>query len=521
MKNSEATRPDKSVVFGPYVIVLTALLFAASVRLRLLNVPLERDEGEYAYAGQLILHGIAPYRVAANMKFPGIYAIYAGIMALFGQTIAGIHLGFLLWNAATTILIFLLGRRLFGVSAGAASASTYAVLSLGSGVFGMEAHATHFVVLPVLAALLLLLKSRPQVFLAGLLFSIGMLIKQHGGVFVVFGALHLFFRTRVVDREKLFFAAGVAMPLAVTAVMLWIAGVFPKFWFWTFTYAREYLLETPIRIGTELFMSIFPQVVGPNFFLWIFASVGLLLIWTQPDRTTAVLITSLSLFSFLAVCPGLLFRGHYFVLMLPAVALLTAAGFQTVEHHAGRFIATSLFTAALLFPIYQQRDLFFRMTPDEVCRRLYWPNPFPEALEIGNHLREHSSPTDRIAVIGSEPEIYFYSNRRGATSYVYTYGLMEPQPFALTMQNEMIHEIESSRPEYVVLGTSPFTWLIGTNSSHHIFEWWRDYSARYYKIIGVAEIVSAGESEYHWGSLDAYRPQHDAVLIVFERRGHT
>jgi hypothetical protein len=29
-------------------------------RIRLLGIPLERDEGEYAYAGQLMLQGIAP-----------------------------------------------------------------------------------------------------------------------------------------------------------------------------------------------------------------------------------------------------------------------------------------------------------------------------------------------------------------------------------------------------------------------------------------------------------------------------
>src|SRR5882672_6184461 len=93
-------------------LVILAVLVAATVRIRLLDVPLERDEGEYAYAGQLILQGIPPYSLAYNMKFPGTYASYAAIMSIFGQTITGIHLGLLLVNAATVILIFLLGRQL-------------------------------------------------------------------------------------------------------------------------------------------------------------------------------------------------------------------------------------------------------------------------------------------------------------------------------------------------------------------------------------------------------------------------
>jgi hypothetical protein len=69
------------------------VLFVASIRIRLLQIPLERDEGEFAYMGQLMLKGIPPYLLAYNMKLPSIYTLYALIMAIFGQTIVGIHIG--------------------------------------------------------------------------------------------------------------------------------------------------------------------------------------------------------------------------------------------------------------------------------------------------------------------------------------------------------------------------------------------------------------------------------------------
>ena len=50
-----------------------SLLVAVGVRVRLLDFPLCNDEGEYAYAGQLIREGIPPYQFACNMKMPGIY----------------------------------------------------------------------------------------------------------------------------------------------------------------------------------------------------------------------------------------------------------------------------------------------------------------------------------------------------------------------------------------------------------------------------------------------------------------
>ena len=90
------------------------MLFVGYVRLRLAAVPLERDEGEYAYAGRLILEGIPPYQLAYNMKFPGTYYAYAAIMAVFGQTPWGIHVGLLFVNAATILLVLAVGRRLLG-----------------------------------------------------------------------------------------------------------------------------------------------------------------------------------------------------------------------------------------------------------------------------------------------------------------------------------------------------------------------------------------------------------------------
>ena len=72
---------------------LVVLVLIAIIRLRLLELALERDEGEYGYTGQLMLQGIPPYQLVYNMKFPGTYAAYAVIMALFGQTTAGIHFG--------------------------------------------------------------------------------------------------------------------------------------------------------------------------------------------------------------------------------------------------------------------------------------------------------------------------------------------------------------------------------------------------------------------------------------------
>src|SRR5580765_2794824 len=111
-----------------WIIVVLTILLVFAIRIRLRQMPLERDEGEYAYAGQLILHGVPPYKEAYNMKLPGTYAAYAVMMAIFGQSASAIHIGLALVNAATILLIFFIGRKLLDEPAGIAAAISYPLL---------------------------------------------------------------------------------------------------------------------------------------------------------------------------------------------------------------------------------------------------------------------------------------------------------------------------------------------------------------------------------------------------------
>ncbi len=258
-------------------MVLAVILFAAAlIRLRLLSIPFERDEGEYAYAGQLMLQGIPPYSVASNMKLPGTYAAHAVIMACFGETIVAVHLGLLLVNAATILLVFFLGKRLFGAVAGVAAAAAYASLSLSPAVGGTASHATHFVTLFALAATVLLIRRPAAAFWPGLLYGLAFLMKQHGIFFAMFGALYLL-RRRSGPRTLATFAGGAALPYALTCLILWRAGVFPNFWFWTVTYAREYAARVPFATGVEYLRSNIQDIWAASPALWAIAALGLFL----------------------------------------------------------------------------------------------------------------------------------------------------------------------------------------------------------------------------------------------------
>jgi tetratricopeptide (TPR) repeat protein len=523
----------------PWMLVAITVACTAAVRIRLLGIPLERDEGEYAYAGQLMLHGIPPYKLAYSMKFPGIDAAYAAIMAVFGQTITGIHLGFMLVNAAAIVLVYLLGKRLISPAAGVAACAAYALLSIGQKVLGTQAHATHFVVLAALGGTLLLLRGIDArrwstLFWSGTLYGIAVLMKQHGVLFVGFGAVYLAwdFLTRRSDawltrvRYLAIFLCGVAAPILLTGFALWWAGVFDKFWFWTFTYAREYEQELKLSLGIETFQNNFKDIVMPDLAIWILALVGLGLIWwKRENRISAIFLSCFLVFSFLAVCPGFYFRNHYFILMLPAVALLAGVAVGTAGKQWPRFswLAYCVFAGVFVYAVVLQQQYLFRMSPFEVSRAMYLESPFPEAVKIADYIRAHTGENARIAVLGSEPEIPFYANRLSATGYIYMYGLMEPQPYAATMQKELISNLESLDPDYIIFVTYPTSWIqVPKISTFTILHWWAYYQPKRYKqLVGVADIISDDHTEYRWSDAATYQVQSSSAVLIYKRTDAT
>src|SRR5437899_6296339 len=341
---------SKALRFGWCVLAAIVFGLVIAIRIRLLGIPLERDEGEYAYAGQLMLQGIPPYKLVYNMKFPGTYAAYALIMSVFGQTILGIHLGLLLVHAATIALIFLLGRRLMNSTAGIAAATSYAVLSVSPSVLGLAAHATNFVMLPVLGGTLLILKyseserhAFERLFASGLLFGIGALMKQPALLFIPFGAIYLLWNDvrqrltpkKILLRNLIFWVAAI-VPLGITCLILWHAGVLDKFWFWTVRYAGQYgtfLVSEiysgrwPLSRAMQVSLQSVTEAIGIGWVLWALAGLGLIVgLWDRSSRANTNFLLGLLVFSALAVCQGFYFRPHYFIMILPAVSLLVGVG---------------------------------------------------------------------------------------------------------------------------------------------------------------------------------------------------
>jgi tetratricopeptide (TPR) repeat protein len=331
-----------------------------------------------------------------------------------------------------------------------------------------------------------------------LLFGLAFMMKQPGICFGLFAVVMVIWQavqkralwSRDFPRALFSLGAGMALPFAGFCLWIFAAGNFGRFWFWTFDYARSYATQRTLAAGWDSLSYQITNQFLPYGGFWLLAAAGLLAARRVRAKRKELSFALICLgCSCLGTTPALHFREHYFVLALPAFALVLGLGVACLQTPLAPWwkpwMPLALLALALAASVGGQRRFFFQLTPAQFCQSIYRKNPFAESQVIAQYVREHSPPEARIAVVGSEPELYFYARRHSATGYIYTYPLMEAQPYAGFMQREMIKEIESCQPEFIVLVTYAYSWLKQPASKLDILREMERYARQGYVPIGA------------------------------------
>ena len=322
-------------------------------------------------------------------------------------------------------------------------------------------------------------------------------------------------------------AVGFVVPYLLICLWLWAAGVFPQFWFWTVTYAGEYASAVPLVKASDVTGATLKAIIGPNLIFWLLPWVGALMMWWDErlEIRHRVFLTALFLCSAASISIGFYFREHYFIQLLPVLALLIAVavsrslsllrGDQSIELFLalGVLAVSVLATGAVLIG---NGAIWFAYAPRKAVEQIYGTTVFGDARDAAAFIKTNAAPDARIAVIGSEPEIYFYARRRSATGHIYTYALMETQPHALKMQEEFIREVEAARPEYVVHVNNPLSWLSVPESERKVLDWWPKYWADHLELLRTLT-TRQGEAEFR--ERDPAPPGSSGnYLVIFKRK---
>jgi hypothetical protein len=477
--------------------------------------------------------------MAYNLKLPGTAYMYAFSMALFGQTTEGIRIGLLFVNLGSIVFLFLIGRRIFSSFTALVAVSVYAALSVNYSFLAQAAHATHYVTFFMLGGVYLLIKAIDNekwywYLLSGLFMGLAFLMKQAGFFFAIFGALIIILHYFFVRRKQflrnfafiMIYSAGVAVPVAVVFMVMAKAGVFDRFWFWTFVYPGVYGSKIPVSRAFEMLRLTMPPILQSFSAFWIMAGLAIPALFIfRGNKTGRIFLALFAFFSLLPAVPGFYFRQHYFIPFIPALGLLGGFFLDTLNQKAGtkfkyiNWLTGSVFAILLISGLVRDKNFYFNYDPKELGRTIYGGNPFTEMLPVANYIKSHTAPDDRILVMGSEPEIYFYADRKSATGYIYMYDLSFEHPYVKQMQKEMQEEVEKNNPKMIVYLSCPYSWLASKPVVDSLFAWFNSYLQKnQFRPTGVVDYLFPEPSVYAWDAeMASYQKKSDSYIMVFTR----
>ena len=523
----------------PWIVLTISLLFLVGVRLRLLAIPLERDEGGFAYIGKMIFEGQKLYTDLLDSKLPGLYVLYGIFVKIFGYTPSGVHAGLLVCNLAAAVLLFFLAKKIFNVEVGALAVAVFSVMSTSLNLYGFAAHATQLLLPFALGGLLVLAYELPRspirstrVLLAGVLLSVAFLVKQQAVFFMPLGALYVWASMHEHSGGRRSWGAGFLMVfwLALGSVLPYLLvflymladGRGDAFWFWTYDLPQNLGVSHASSEKLTLFKQMSGIVFRGQWGLWVLAAVGVAMVWIRSTFgfTQKVFATAFPLLTFGGVLMGAAFYPHYWVLVLPGVALLTGLAAYRVGTAFSPGIAALLFGLAIGQAVFSNSTYFFTDSHKTILRKAYLFNPFPECVVVGEEIRKRSKPGDEIAVLGAEPELLMYTGLPSISGHIFPYHLVDGQPYNLGFQKEVVESMLQRKPRFAVVFTSGTSWLATdvkrTNDflnrlSQPLF------NNPAYRRIGVVDIFN-NKQVFKWDQeLAGFQPESQIQIWVYMR----
>jgi hypothetical protein len=486
------------------------ILFVLLVRFKLLSVPFERDEGGFAYIAYQMLEGKSLYLDLYEIKPPLLYIIYAFFISVFVHSIEGIHFGLLLFDVAYIITLFAFAKYFFDKTIAVVAAFAFAILSLSPNLLGFAAHATHFAILPGLIGLFLLIKAidtkkRSFFLFAGLACGLAFLVKQQAIHFMLFAGFYVIFefaRQKPKDWKEWFISEvllviGSVTPYVLVVLYMLIRGRFDDFWFYTVTWPTEFATSSQTGANYEIFKLQINRVIPNQEWLWYLGLGGAVSMFlVQVENRWRVFTLLFTLFMAFAVATGFHFYAHYFVVFIPALALLNGLFVRnvgllinnTLNVKWGIVVPLLFFVVAWTQIIRVDSSYFFQSDEDKILREAYSTNPFPESKVIGEYLQQISNPEDEVVIVCSEPQIGFYSKLQSVSGQAFCYPLADNGAYMTKLQDEFINDIETKKPRFSVYTWMNMSWL-NRDPTARIFKFIDETHQKYYNLIGVAECI--------------------------------
>lgn len=528
-----------------YYILAGTILLVAFIRSKFTAIPFERDEGAYSYYGKLLLEGGVPYKDFYEQKFPGIFYLYAMIVGIFGDTVKGMHWGFTFLNLGTILFLFFAVKRMFSPLAAAVTALTYGIVSLTPYLSGFTVQSEHgvafFISLGILFYAIIQKNKGWQYFLyMGLAMGLAFMVKTTGVFLVLWGGIVIITdfiyekQNRTIKeffRRTLIYSAGVFLMFGLFFLLVIAKGAYTEMIYWTIEVPKEYVGTIKWEDGKQYLKYTFEAITKDYKFFWVHAGCALLiLLLNDVSWKTKFMVLTLIFFSGATIFPGYYFYGHYWIQLVPGLAVLSGITFYSlnnliktrfgIKSPRVQYIYAAVFIFFAGMHLNKQRDYYFNPNYDRILRTVYGANPFPEAARIADYINANSNPEDAIVSIGSEPQLYFYTKKNCPSRHAYFTSLVFGSKYHAQWQREFVADVEKAKPRYVVFFNHGISLMIQPTADRYILDWFNKYVTDNYNVIGCVDMIDGYISaNYAWKEqLAGFKPQGQNVIYIYERK---
>jgi 4-amino-4-deoxy-L-arabinose transferase-like glycosyltransferase len=380
-------------------LMLLALTFV--LRLPAFFVPVfNSDETFLATQAHVIGDGGQLYEEAIDRKPPIVPYVYAATFSFFETTaLWSVRMVAMLAVALTALLLAIEARRRYGKRAGWIAGVLFVLAMVAFAPQDGQAANFEVFMLPSMTAAVLFAR-RGRGFAAGIAIAAATLAKQTGAA-TLLPVVYLIARARG-KRGVGAVAIGFAIPTALVALAVGPSQLL----YWTVLGNGSYVgmkTMSTAAITTFLFMTA----------TW--AAMNLPLLWKLPQAWQSRARRALDgrsdtdLWLWLAsaavsVAIGLRFFGHYYMQLVPPLALLAAGALSRSSRRSANRILAAALTCGLAF---SAAGYFMHPGVAE-----------PNYQSVSRYLASTTNPDDPIYVWGSVPEIYWASGRRPATRFI-------------------------------------------------------------------------------------------------------
>ena len=148
-------------------------------------------------------------------------------------------------------------------------------------------------------------------------------------------------------------------------------------------------------------------------------------------------------------------------------------------------VTSGLFLTFIVFVmIFPFRNQFF-LSPQGLSEWVYGTvNPFGESMEVAKHLAEVTNKNDFVFVAGSEPQIYYYAERKSSSRFDITYPLNLKTPYREQYQIETISDLEKNPPTAMIVSQRDMSGLWNEGSPKIFVDYLFNIISKNYHVVG-------------------------------------